>query len=101
MEEVLLSMIGSYTSPISFLSFSLKKNPTNSQYEFAWYFCDIIFWEPILHYVYIYVVLYISINSTFILCIYWFVTCWNLKKKKKKSVKNICSIGHNVKLVQA
>ena len=57
--------------------------------------------KKILHYVYIYVVSYISINSTFIWCIYWFVTCWNLKKKKKKSVKNICSIGHNVKLVQA
>jgi len=32
----------------------------------------------ILRYVYIYVVLYISSNSTFIWCIYWFVFCWNL-----------------------
>jgi len=27
---------------------------------------------------YIYVVLYISSNSTFIWCIDWFVFCWNL-----------------------
>jgi hypothetical protein len=48
-------------------------------------FVNIIYLEPILHYVYIVVVLYIFINSTFRLCIYWFVTgIWKKKIKKNK-----------------
>jgi hypothetical protein len=44
-------------------------------------FVNIIYLEPILHYVYIVVVLYIFIYSTFRLCIYWFVT--GIWKKNK------------------
>ena len=75
----------SYTS-FSFLSFNFFHSQKSSiffTHNINLYdtFVNIIFWKPILHYVYIYVVLYISSNSTFTWSIYWFVTTcsWNLK----------------------